>query len=160
MKKLSAMCLAALLLVALTELAWGDYWAGVQAATESDYATAYKEWRPLAEQGDARAQYSLGFMYSQGISVTQDYKKAYYWFNKSAQQGYALGWAKLGLIFELGRGVPTDYVKAYAWYDLAAAQGWKSASDSREEIAKKMTPAQIAEGERLASEWRPWKPKK
>ena len=64
---LAAMCLA---LAAMTKAQ--DYDAGSEAYRAGDYATALAEWRPLAEQGDADAQYNLGRMYSQGKGVPQD----------------------------------------------------------------------------------------
>ena len=50
---------------------------------KGDLATALREWRPLAEQGDAKAQYNLGVMYDNGKGVTQDYKEAVKWYRKS-----------------------------------------------------------------------------
>ena len=43
------------------------------------------------------------------------------------------------------------------WYKLAAAQGAGVAAKNRDRVAAKMTPAQIAEAQRLASEWVPKK---
>ena len=59
----------------------GAVWAqdlnkGLKAAQSGDFATALKEWRPLAEQGDAEAQEWLGLMYDRGKGVTQDYAEA------------------------------------------------------------------------------------
>jgi TPR repeat protein len=54
-----------------------------------------------------------------------------------------------------GAGVPQDYVLAHMWFNLAARQGYPSAEDHRDTLAKKMTPAQIAEAQRLAREWKP-----
>ena len=53
----------------LTAPAWADLKAGVDAHTRGDYATALREWRLLAEQGDASAQYNLGLMYANGWGV-------------------------------------------------------------------------------------------
>ena len=53
-----------------------DFQKGLEAAQSGDFATALKEWKPLSEQGDADAQYSLGVMYENGWGVPQDYKKA------------------------------------------------------------------------------------
>ncbi len=49
-----------------------DSQAGLEAYNRDDYATALNEWRPLAEQGHPAAQYSLGFMYTNGLGVPQD----------------------------------------------------------------------------------------
>ena len=62
---------------------------GQAAYDRGDYSTALKIWRPLAEQGDARAQFDLGEMYRRGRGVPQDYVRAYMWFNlvASSQSG-------------------------------------------------------------------------
>jgi len=57
----------------------------------------------------------------------------------------------------LGRGLPQDWVQAHMWYNLAAAQGLEPANKLRDSLAKKMTPAQIAEAQKMAREWRPKK---
>ena len=54
----------------------GDFQKGLDAAQNGDYATALKEWTPLAEEGDATAQFNLGVMYEKGEGVPQDYKTA------------------------------------------------------------------------------------
>ena len=67
--------------------------AGMDEANEAyergDYATAYREWLPLAEQGDAEAQFKLGVMYMNGHGVQQDYAEAATWFGRAAEQGVA-----------------------------------------------------------------------
>ncbi len=93
---------------------------GMEAYEKGDYATALKEWRPLAAQGNAAAQALLGMMY-----------------------------------YEEGQGVPKDYVQAYMWLSLAAAQGYERATKLRDKLAKKMTPSELAEAQRLAREWKP-----
>ena len=57
--------------------------------------------------------------------------------------------------------MPQDYVEAHKWLNLAAAlsQGdnQKAMADTRDGLAKQMTPQQIAEAQRLAREWKPKK---
>ena len=92
---------------------------GDAALKRRDYATAALIIRPLAERGDANAQYNLGILYDNGL------------------------------------GVPQDKVNAYMWLSLAAAQGREGAAAIRDLMARRMTPAQIAEARKLAREWRP-----
>ena len=66
-----------------------DFQDGVDAYKRKDYKTAYKLWLPLAEQGNAKAQYNLGVMYRDGNGVQQDYKEAIRLFRLSAEQGDA-----------------------------------------------------------------------
>ena len=61
-----------------------DYQAGVDAFAQGDYATAYREFLPLAEQEDADAQFNLGVMYYKGEGVLQDYVQASAWWKLSA----------------------------------------------------------------------------
>jgi len=89
---------------------------GMEAYDKGDYATALKEWRPLAEQGDAEAQYGLGVIYKHARGVPQDYEQALHWYSKAAEQGHASAQYNLGLMYELGQGRPEDYEKAASWY--------------------------------------------
>ena len=54
--------------------------------------------------------------------------------------------------------MPQDYVRAHMWFNLSAAQGNQDAAKNRDNIAKRMTPAQIAEAQKLAREWQPKRP--
>jgi uncharacterized protein len=115
-----------------------------------------------ADQGFAEPQFYVGLMYDRGEGVPQNQAEAFRWYRKAADQGFALGQFSLGAMYGNGEGVQKDYVQAYKWFDLAAAHFWASESEPRNEaisyrdaLAKKMTPAQIAEAQRLASEWKP-----
>jgi len=106
-------------LVVLTSLlgSGGAVWAqdfvkGSVAYISGDFATALKEWKPLAEQGDAAAQYNLGQMYRFGKGVIQDYAEAVKWYRKAAEQGYALAQNNLGYMYANGEGVTQDYATA------------------------------------------------
>jgi TPR repeat protein len=100
-----------------------DYLKGVKAWLNSDYATALKEFRPLAEQGDADAQHYLGGHYRLGYGVTKDYAAAMKWYRKAAEQGHDWAQYYLALMYEEGDGVPQDYAEAMKWYRKAAEQG-------------------------------------
>ena len=97
------------------------------AYQRGDYATAIRELRPLAEQGDAEAQYNLGVIYDRGQGVTQDYAEAVKWYRKAAEQGDARAQGNLGVMYSTGRGVPQDYAEAAKWFRKAAEQGWADA---------------------------------
>ena len=64
-----------------------DFQKGMDAAQKGDFATALKEWKPLAEEGNANAQYNLGLMYEDGQGVPQDDKTAMKWYRLAAKQG-------------------------------------------------------------------------
>jgi len=129
-----------------------DFQAGMDAYQRGDYATAYREFLPLAEQGDAEAQNNLGAMYVNGKGVLQDYAEALKWFRLAAEQGVAGAQNNLGVMYYEGKGVLQDYKQAYAWWNLAAAQGYENAAMYRSVIQKRMTPAQVAEGQKLSRE--------
>jgi uncharacterized protein len=57
-------------------------------------------------------------------------------------------------MYETGRGVPQNDVLAYMWFSLSAAQGRQIAAKRRDTIVQRMTPAQIAEAQKLAREWK------
>ena len=100
-----------------------DYADGYVAYETGDYETALREWRALAEQGHALAQFSLGFMYDEGEGVLQDDKEAAKWYTKAAEQGQATAQYNLALMYDKGEGVLQDYKEAVKWYTKAAEQG-------------------------------------
>ncbi len=150
----TATMMLALVVVLVAAPACTDYEAGAEAYGLGDYATELQKWRPLAEQGDAEAQTYLGNMYRRGAGVPQDYQEAVRLYRLAAEQGHAKAQFNLGRMYAKGRGVPKDHVQAHMWLSLAAAQGDKRAPKHRDRLAKKMTPAQVAEAQRLAREWK------
>ncbi len=106
----------------LTAPAWAGVDEGVAAYKRGDYATALREFRPLAERGDAKAQYGLGVMYLNGQGVPQDSAEVVKWHRKAAEQGYAKAQYNLGFMYINGLGVPRDYAEAAKWYRKAADQ--------------------------------------
>ena len=102
-------------------------------------------------------QYNVGPMYAEGMGIPQVDAEAVKWYRLAAEQGIAKAQLNLGTMYYEGQGVPQDHVQAHLWYDLAAAQGNDTARKNREMVAEKMTPAQIAEAQRLAREWKPKK---
>jgi TPR repeat protein len=71
-----------LILLVGTPASSADFQKGYAAAQSGDYATALREWTPLAAQGDADAQFNLGIMYDNGKGVPEDYKTAMKWYKK------------------------------------------------------------------------------
>ncbi len=90
------------------------------AVNRNDFATAIRIMRPLADQGNARAQRLLGMMYNAGWGVPKDDAEALKWFRRAANQGDGDAQASLGAQYRDGTGVPQDYVHAYMWFILAA----------------------------------------
>ena len=117
-----------------------------------DDAEAVKLFRLAANQGLAYAQTSLGMMYYDGQGVPQDYAEAMKWFRLAADQGYGAAQDNLGLMYRDGQGVPQDYVETYAWFSVAAAGGFPNAAKGRDLAASKLTPDQLTQGQKRATE--------
>ena len=121
-----------------------------------DYATAEKLLRPLAEQGRAAAQHLLARMYENGQGVPRSNVEAAKWYGLAAARGHAGAQLYLANLYFVGDGVPRDYVQAYIWFSLSEAAGQgEFASHGRNQVAERMTPAQIAEAERRVRAWQP-----
>jgi TPR repeat protein len=117
-----ALALIVALLVALPATAQ-DLKKGTIAHDRGDYTAALREWPPLAEMGNAAAQYRIGLMYRRGQGVLQDYDEAAKWFEKAARQGNAKAQHSLGNSYSEGQGVPVDHTMAVMWFRKAANRG-------------------------------------
>jgi TPR repeat protein len=93
-------------------------------AEERKLAEVAKEIRTRAEQGDANAQYRLGYSYRWGAGVAQDYAEAFRWFRKAAEQGNAYAQFYVGFLYHQGWGVVRDDAESARWYRKAADQGY------------------------------------
>jgi len=114
--------LTALMLLA-TPVVAGDFEDANAAYIAGYHQKAFRLFKSLAEQGDARAQNNLGWMYANGKGVPEDNAKAVYWYRKAAEQGDARAQNNLGWMYANGKGVPEDNAKAVYWYHKAAEQG-------------------------------------
>ena len=117
-----------------------------------DYPTLIRALRPLVEQGNPMAQELFGSLYEEGHGVPQNYAEAMRWYRSAAEKGVADAMGCLGLMAFGGRGMPQNYVQAHMWFNLAHARE-PSWGNWRDEVARKMTPEQIGEAQRLAGEW-------
>src|SRR5438105_486968 len=90
--------LAALFLIAAAPLSAQSVKAGIEAWQRSDYAGAVSIWRPLAEKGDADAEFNLGQAYRLGRGVPSNLAAAQTWFERAANQGHIDAQATLGLL--------------------------------------------------------------
>ena len=127
-----------------------------EALKRGDFRLAAGLFYPLAQRGDARAQYNLGLLYSSGLGVDQDYQAALKWHRMAAAQGHAGGQSELAQMYAKGQGVQLDQVRAYVWYSVAAESlGGGSKSEimkDRDRVASRMTPDQIQKAEELAQQ--------
>ena len=110
--------------------------------------------RLAADQGHAEAQTDLGYAYYYGDSgLPQDYAEAWKWFRMAAEQEDADAQVRdmLASMYYHGKGVPQDFVEAYAWFSVAT-RGWHSAVVHREEVAGKLTPEQLLQAQKRATD--------
>ena len=106
-----------------------------------------------AEQGHAEAQYYMGYRYEHGKGIATNYAEAVRWYSKAAEQGNLAALNGLGQLNRQGHGVPQNQLEAYKWFNLAATTGEREYLANRDKVAASLTPSQLAEGQRLASEW-------
>lgn len=156
---LAAICIVFILSAASTVSA--DFDEGKAAFGRGDYATALREFRPLAAAGHLLSQVYLGYIYKDGLGVPQDYAEAAKWFRMNAERGHVVSQINLGALLTYGKGMPQDYVEAHMWFNLAASTNpgilHNRATTNRDALAQKMTPAQVTEAQKLAREWKPKK---
>jgi len=112
--------IALLLLLITTAPALANFKDGIRAARKQDFATALREFKPLAEQGHSGAQFNMGVMYMHGRGVERNMVKALDLFFKSAEQGFPGAMNNLGRLFVEGKGVEKDFAEAVRWFRKAA----------------------------------------
>jgi uncharacterized protein len=125
-----------------------------------DYAEAGLWYRRAAADGNALAESTLGDMYYYGRDVPQDFTGAVTWWQRAADRGVAIAQLNLSVMYANGDGVEQDYVRSHLYANLAAAhlppgEDHDIAVKNRAIIAKTLTPAQLAEAQRLARDWHP-----
>jgi uncharacterized protein len=142
--------LTTMMVLGSTPVNAGDFQSGLNAYQKRDYATALREWTPLAEEGDVKAQYNLGNMYRLGKGVSKDYTEAAEWYRMAATQGFPDAQYTLGVMHRYGRGVSRDYVQAYVWANMAEKQRHMEAKQLRKTLARKLTRDAVEDAKRRA----------
>lgn len=121
---------------------------------ETDKSKAVHWFQKAADQEDTWGQWYLGRAYEVGDGVPQDHAKAIEWFTKAATQGNPLAQRNLGQLYMNSRFAGADRVLAYAWSNLASTRGDQNALQSRDLVARQLTPEEIAEAQQLSSSWK------
>ena len=103
---------------------------GHDAYDAKHYQQAYALWKPLAEAGNADAQYNLGLLYMNGLGVEKNERLALMWFTRAGQQGLADAQYNAGVMFYLGKGVYPSYKTAVEWWQLAADKDHANAENN------------------------------
>jgi hypothetical protein len=141
-------------LLLCSPLVFADFQAAQDAIAQGDYATAYRELLPVAEQGNGQAQYNIGVAYFEGKGVRQDYAEAAKWFRLAAEQGYAHAQNSLGVMYAQGLGVHTNLIEAYAWCGVSSAGGYSRGTACYQTIEQQLSPEERMEARRLTIEFR------
>ena len=131
---------------------------GIQPIAAADGLSAEEVVRLRHAATDApghEAGLALGLIYESGRGVRQDYVEAVKWYRLCADTAYDNCQLHLGRMYSEGTGVPQDLVIAHMWLNLAASHGGTVSKTLRDQIAERMTPAQIAEAQKLARDWKP-----
>jgi uncharacterized protein len=167
--------------------AYAEYYLGIYylpgAGGGSNFVEAIRWFSKAAADGDAQAQEFLGTFYQHGTAgaVAKDNEKAAYWYLRAAKQGHDQAQIHIGCMYWDGQGVMKDYVEAYKWLNIASTSTVRpptkeeignldeesikallrstadKATEARDQLARLMTPEQIAEAQRRSSEFVPRK---
>ena len=113
-----------------------------------------KWYTKAANQGnaEAQAQANLGLKYDNGEGVPENNKTAVKWYTLAAEQGYAMAQGNLGNMYFNGTGVLTDSRRAYMWLNLGSYNGSERGGKRKDDMAKKMTPADISKAQDMSSQ--------
>ncbi len=114
---------------------------------------ALKWYRFAVEQGHAEAAYNLAVMCANGWGVPQSDDEAFKWYSIAAEGGFTTAQISLGKMYAIGFGAPQDNVQAHKWYNIAAMLDDYNAEFERDEMARMMSPEDVAEAEELAAKW-------
>lgn len=101
-------------------VSFGDHagWPCIKFQRE-EFLKAIVEWEPLAEQGDAGAQFNLGYCFFKGEGFKEDRTQAIRWFTLAANNGEVRAQRQLGEMYASEK----DFSQSEKWYSLAAEQG-------------------------------------
>ena len=147
---MSRLAIAALTLLLGVTAASADFRTGMEAYEAGDFETAYREWLPLAEGGNAAAQFNVGLLHEQGEGREADIDRALTWYARSAENGFAKAQFRLGEIYEAGASVERDLIEARKWFAVAAESRYPKAKKRKKRVADEMTPKEIALGDMWA----------
>ena len=124
----------------VSKVFFNDFQNGWDAYVKKDYKVAYELWLPLAEKGDSKAQFFLGFMHDLGFGTLEDDKEALKWYQLAAEQDDSRAQLFTGFIYDFGLGVSKDHQKAFKFYQLARKGGYLQARTKIYDLAVKNNP--------------------
>lgn len=129
------------------------YDKGIGTARDAKLAVAWYE--RAARGGNVRAMHNLATLLTAGVSGKPDYAGALQWYTEAAEAGVRDSQFNMGVLLARGVGIRKDPAKAFHWFALAAAQGDAEAAKKRDEIASRLTAAELNAARTLVEGWRP-----
>jgi len=129
---------------------------GVEAAQRGDYAESYWLWRPLADEGMARAQHQIGWLYANGNGLRVNLEAAIDWWTRAARSGHADSAFAIGMAYLNGEPgeLEQDFAKASEWLVRSADDGSADAPEILTRLASTRTDALLeAHPDLLARKW-------
>lgn len=132
----------------------------VQAYYAGNYEVALKEYQAIAEQGDARGEFGIGYMHHYGHGVPRNQAEAIKWFRLAASHGDVSARQYLAIMHHKGEGVEKDLVAAHMWYALFSRDAPNDrdrayTKDTVTKMERKMATEDIARAKKMAAEWKP-----
>jgi len=151
------------------------YKLGLRWYQQGQYDIAKKMWKPMAENGDCDAEYALGLLYFNGLSVRKNRSTALEWWGRAAEQAQPQALNSVGVVYshlrvayttldcKKGCGEAKNLITAYKWFGLAIEYGppreVKFAQKSLDLISSQMTDVEVDGAKIMIEEWEP-KPSK
>jgi hypothetical protein len=133
---------------------------GVASYSQGNFAKAYKELKPLADDGEPTAQYMLGEMFRMGQGVKKDEPAAVKWYKKAAEGGSPEGQYALGMCYATGVGTEVDMISAYQWLSLSIIRlaSWQNerrtlAAETRAKLLTVMDQSDVEKAKALVLTW-------
>ncbi len=122
-----------------------------------DIAQAKLWYGRAAEQGHARSMHNLAVLYAENPAASgkPDYASAASWFRQGAEYGVRDSQYNLAVLYARGLGLTQDLTQSYAWFSAAAGQGDEDAGKKRDDVATKLSPADLAAARSLAANFKP-----
>ena len=127
---------------------------GVSALNAGNHQKSLKILLPLANKGNAKAQYHVANMYVEGQGVATNILTALKWYKMAAKQGHSASMFMLGSIYFEGKGVTIDQSEAYKWFYLAKTFGDSRGENLQTALARGMTDSQVNQAKQMADTWR------
>ncbi len=98
----------------------GEFHTEITVFERGDHAAMLREWTELAKQGEALAQYNVGFLYDHGLGTKEHNARALRWYRRAAEQDYLPAVHMLGILYSTGEGVKRNDERAVRYYRHAA----------------------------------------